>query len=234
MYYEMKTKELSFADLLRATGDRPADEMYFPYKSFVCRCGNCRYLTKGRCSLQKCCCMKERAKAGSCSFSELMNHCFANIKDNIFRYRLRLASERISELCSCFLSKEHRKRFMKGCALTRRQDNGFIAQLFLLSADERLWNTVLPSLFRHRVGYESIDVCAMTDNAYALLCMAYDMETGTSHTDIGDLCDEEVVDFDTFCVVCCAFVIAAFGNDAVRIAAKRRKDTNGRETEQRR
>ncbi len=231
MYYETKTKELSFADLLHASVDEPVDELYFPYKTFVCRCGNCRYLTKGRCSLQKCCCMRERARAGSCSFSELLNHCFSNIKDNIFHYRLRLAGERIYEMYSCFLSKSHRKRFMKGCAMTRRQDNGFIAQLFLLSADEKLWEAVLPTLSRHRVSYECIDVFDMTENSYALLCMAYDIENGTSHTDIGDLTNEEIVDFDTFCLVCCAFVICAFGNDAIRIAAKRRKDSNGRDTD---
>ncbi len=112
--------------------------------------------------------------------------------------------------------------------MTRRQDNGFIAQLYLLSAYDDLWENVLPHLSRHRVVYECVDVSKLSPNSYALLCMAYDIEYGTSHTDLNDLSSDEVVDFDIFCALCCAIVINAYGHDAVRVAARRKRgEKNG-------
>ena len=148
MFIQTKCNELSFADLIRATKDTTDESKKFPYKTFVARCGNCQFCYKGKCSLKECCCMRDRVKAGSCSFTELLNHCFRNIGDNVFRFRLRIAAERAAEEHSCFLSKEHFKRFREGCALTHRNDNGFIAQLFLLSADETLVRFSESSVFR--------------------------------------------------------------------------------------
>ena len=119
MFIQTKCNELSFADLIRATKDTTDESKKFPYKSFVARCGNCQFCYKGKCSLKECCCMGDRVKAGSCSFTELLNHCFRNIGDNVFRFRLRIAAERAAEEHSCFLSKEHFKRFREGCALKR-------------------------------------------------------------------------------------------------------------------
>lgn len=75
---------------------------------------------------------QEKVKAHSCAFSELLRECFANVKDNVFHYRLQIASERVSELKICFLDPGHRTRFYEGCALTRRKDALFIAQLFFI------------------------------------------------------------------------------------------------------
>ena len=224
MFIQTKCNELSFADLIRATKDTTDESKKFPYKTFVARCGNCQFCYKGKCSLKECCCMGERVKAGSCSFTELFNHCFRNIGDNVFRFRLRIAAERAAEEHSCFLSKEHFKRFREGCALTHRNDNGFIAQLFLLSAEETLWKQVSDFLFDGKFSYGEVSRFGLTDNAYTFFCMAYDLENGTSHTDIGDLSDDEVVDFDVFRMVCNAVVIRAYGFDAIRIAGKRKKE----------
>ena len=73
---------------------------------------------------------QEKVKAHSCAFSELLRECCANVKDNVFHYRLQIASERVSELKICFLALGHRTRFYEGCALTRCKDALFIAQLF--------------------------------------------------------------------------------------------------------
>lgn len=102
----------------------------FPYMIQICRCRYCLYSHEGKCSLKRCCCMEEKVKAHSCAFSELLRECFTNVKDNVFHYRLQIASERVSELKICFLALGHRTRFYEGCALTRCKDALFIAQLF--------------------------------------------------------------------------------------------------------
>ena len=61
--------------------------------------------------------MSERVKAKSYTFAELLRDCFANYKDNVFQYRLRIACERASELQSCFLDAGHKGRFHEGVTL---------------------------------------------------------------------------------------------------------------------
>ena len=63
---------------------------------------------------QALCCMSERVKAKSCTFVELLRDCFANFKDNVFQFGLRIACERATELHTCFLDAGHRARFYEG------------------------------------------------------------------------------------------------------------------------
>lgn len=93
MYIESPKDELSFADLIRAAEEKTCESKSFPYKYHVCRCRNCAYCYQGKCALKRCCCMRDRVKARSCTFSEVLGDCFANIGDSIFHFRLRLASE---------------------------------------------------------------------------------------------------------------------------------------------
>lgn len=66
--------------------------------------------------------------------------CFANVKENVFHYRLRLAAERATMAKTCFLDREHRARFQKMLHRVRGNDKSLIAQLFVLAATESLWS----------------------------------------------------------------------------------------------
>ena len=66
--------------------------------------------------------------------------CFANVKENVFHYRLRLAAERATMAKICFLDREHRARFQKALHRVRGNDKSLIAQLFVLTATESLWS----------------------------------------------------------------------------------------------
>ena len=114
MYIEMKKTGLDVSDLITLVQRKGGGNTGFPYKSFVCRCSNCLYSTKGKCALKECCCMYERIRAHTCTFGEMMRYCFSGIGDNVFQFRLRLAIEREAELKSCFLDAGHRKRFYEG------------------------------------------------------------------------------------------------------------------------
>ena len=120
MYIEKKKTGLDVLDLITLVQRQGGVNTGFPYKSFVCRCSNCQYSTKGKCALQECCCMDERIRAHTCTFGEMMRYCFSGIGDNVFHFRLRIAIEREAELKSCFLDTGHRKRFYEGLAYTRK------------------------------------------------------------------------------------------------------------------
>lgn len=116
---------------------------------------------------------QEKVKAHSCAFSELLRECFANVKDNVFHYRLQIASERVSELKICFLNPGHRTRFYEGCALTRCKDASFIAQLFLLSTSDVLYSD--------QVEYSEMDLKSISENDYLCYSAAIDMRHDSSH-----------------------------------------------------
>lgn len=139
MNLEPNNKSLSFAEFLDAAIRDKAEAKPFPYTLEVGRCRYCSFCQNGKCALKRCCCMSERVKAKSCTFAELLRDCFANFKDNVFQYRLRIACERASELQSCFLDAGHKGRFYEGVTLLRKKDPKFIAQIYLLSASELLW-----------------------------------------------------------------------------------------------
>ena len=108
MYLEPNNPSLSFANFLDAAIRDKAEIKPFPYTLEVCRCRYCSYCQNGKCALKRCCCMSERVKAKSCTFAELLRDCFANFKDNVFQFRLRIACERASELKTCFLDEGHK------------------------------------------------------------------------------------------------------------------------------
>ena len=139
MYIEMKKTGLDVSDLITLVQRKGGGNTGFPYKSFVCRCSNCLYSTKGKCALKECCCMDERIRAHTCTFGEMVRYCFSGIGDNVFQFRLRIAIEREAELKRCFFDAGHRKRFYEGLAYTRKASKNLIAQIFLLSAYESLW-----------------------------------------------------------------------------------------------
>ena len=111
MNLEPNNRSLSFAEFLDAAIRDKAEAKPFPYTLEVGRCRYCSFCQNGKCALIRCCCMNERVKARSCTFAELLRDCFANFKDNVFQFRLRIACERATELHTCFLDAGHRARF---------------------------------------------------------------------------------------------------------------------------
>ena len=71
-----------------------------------------------------------------------------------------------------------------------------------------IWQTAIG---KSSVSYLDIDFRAFSENDYLFYCIAYDLGNGTSHTDIEDLSNDEVVDFDLFRVVCSAIAISVYG-----------------------
>lgn len=216
MKLEPNNKSLSFADFLEAAFRDKADTKPFPYTLEVCKCRYCSYCQSGKCALKRCCCMSERVKAKSCTFAELLRDCFANFKDNVFQYRLRIACERASELQSCFLDAGHKGRFYEGVTLLRKKDPKFIAQIYLLSASELLWIRAKQVMCSPGfIDYGCLDLKLTEPNGYLYFCTAMDIQYGGSHIDLYELTLDEIIDFDAFRVICNSVAICLYGMDAV-------------------
>ena len=222
MYSAPNTKNFSFSVFLETAIRDQAETKPFPYTLEVCRCRYCSYCQNGKCALKRCCCMSERVRARSCTFAELLKDCFANLKDNVFQFRLRLACERASELKTCFLDAAHKRRFYEGISNMRKRDPKFIAQIYLLSASEVLWTRAKQVMCAPGfIDYGCLDLKHTEPNAYLYFCAAMDIRYGDSHIDLYDLTLDEIIDFDGFRVICNAVAICLYGMDAVKIAEKK-------------
>lgn len=188
---------------------------------------NCLYQKKGGCVLRTCCCMDERVRANACTFAEAMKACFDHIKDLVFRYRLRLAMERAEEAGSCFLEKEHKRRFYEGLDRAKRKDNDFAAQIYLLAARETLWKRAARCMYTGGICYAGVDMRDAAPEEKALFYAARDIEFLGGLSCIENLSDEEVVDFDVFRAVCCAVCICKYGADVTVIAERRCRRDRG-------
>ena len=166
--------------------------------------------------------MDERIHAHTCTFGEMMRHCFSSVRDNAFHYRLRVAIERQSEVKSCFLNAGHRKRFYHSLAQMRRANYNLISQIFLLSAHESLWHMVKKAIQRNGVDYTSFETEKQNFGAKEnlLFVTALYFEYGSTHLSFMDLSDEEIVDFDVFRLICYAIAIRFYGMDAIELGER--------------
>ena len=164
------------------------------------------------------------------SFAAMMKNSFSSVKSFGFRYRLNLAIERAEELGSCFISVGHKRRFCEGLSALGASDNLVAAQLFLLSANVRLWYKVKPYLISGKIAYPFIELAFqdVSEKAHSLYLAAKDLSDGSKNISLSDISNEEHFDFDVFRMICYSVAIAAYGVESVIMAEGRGKKKNGK------
>ena len=177
-----------------------------------------------------CCHKSTKTSEYPCSFSVMMKNSFASVKTFAFRYRLNLAIERVDELGSCFISVGHKRRFCEGLSALGTIDNLVAAQLFLLSANVRLWYKVKPYLISGKIAYPFIELALqdVSEKAHSLYLAAKDLSDGSKNISLSDISDEEHFDFEVFRMICYSVTIAAYGVESVIMAEGRGKKKNGK------
>ena len=100
-----------------------------------------------------------------------------------------------------FKNAWHRKTFtefisanVKNPYLSR---NGYVAAVFLLSADKFLWEKARSALTRYSVNFKSIDIAGITTEGYALFTAAKLIYHGGAGISLNELCDANLIDDST-------------------------------------
>lgn len=73
----------------------------------------------------------------------------------------------------------------------------FIAAVFLLSADELLWEHSKSAIARYAVNFDSIDLSGISTDGYALYKAAKTVYNGDSDISLSELCDWSLIDDPT-------------------------------------
>ena len=132
-----------------------------------------------------------------------------------------------------FRNEKHRSTFLSEAKKQSLKNYKIIAALYLLTADEKLWDTAKSSVGKDDIAFENIHLKNGSENAYALYCAAKDLCNGSRHLAIDDIADSSIIKNKVFSLICNAMLIKRKGLAAVNwveIAAAANKKIN-RKTE---
>ena len=118
-----------------------------------------------------------------------------------------------------FYDSRHRNDF-SSLLLGRRKKNlcglpNYAAAVFLLSADENLWEKVSKQVLDTGIYFDRIRLGSVTLEQYILFHAARDVYLGTKHIRLSELTDRELIPDEIFRLIVNAFVMERYGVDIV-------------------
>lgn len=119
-----------------------------------------------------------------------------------------------------FGDMRHRKEFyslLRGRrAGTLHDSPGYAAAVFLLSADEFLWERVRQNVLDTGIYFDRVRLGGVTLEQYILFHAAKDVHNGTKHIRLSELTDRELVPDGILRLIINAFVIEKCGVEVIR------------------
>ena len=116
-----------------------------------------------------------------------------------------------------YINEKHRARVTLAARNVHRENFALLSALYLLTADQRLWNCCKHHINNGCVFFENIKLNNCTERAYTLYCVAKDLTLGTKHITISNLADIKLVPPALFRIICNAMAIRRFGLAAVKL-----------------
>lgn len=192
---------------------------HFNCKGGIKICNGCVVKVKSRGNPNDCFCLKEKLEADEIGYTDLIRDCFGSIKNYALRERLKSLSNRFTG--ELFLNHNHKGRFYH---LIQKQDidieggsPSYLAVIFLLTADEVLWNISKHSVCLNGFDFSQIHLRQISTEGYALYQTAKTISTGKEYIRISEIADKELIDDTAFKIIINASLIAKYGADVFSI-----------------
>lgn len=119
-----------------------------------------------------------------------------------------------------FKGLKHRKDFyslfMEKRAKALQHTPNYDAAVFLLSADEELWNRVNRNVLDTGIYFDRIRLVGVTLEQYILFHAAKDVYNGTKHIRLSELTDRDLIPDEILRLIVNAFVIEKCGVEIVK------------------
>lgn len=182
-------------------------------------CNRCVANVESRSNPNDCFCFKEKIKADEIKYSDLIKDCFGRIKNYVLKNRFKLLSNKFTG--ELFLNHNHQERFYH---VHHKQDievwersPSHLAVIFLLTADEVLWNISEHAVCLNGFDFSQIHLRQISTEGYALYQTAKTISTGKEYIRISEIADKELIDDTAFKIIINASLIAKYGADVFSI-----------------
>ena len=182
----------------------------FRYSADDVRCKDCtRYDSGHPCHLNECICLKERIEAGVVELNALARECFGG---RLFRpLQRRLRDELNRQPFRFFLSDAHRERWTHWKNRCYGMSERNAAALFLLTADEELWQRVLWHFDSSGFDFPAIRLSGIHPELYSIYQAAKTISVGGDNIVIEDLAFSELVSDRAFRLILGALLLCRYG-----------------------
>jgi len=119
------------------------------------------------------------------------------IENVIVNHKQQKGKEKIMR----FRNDQHRSTFLNEAKKYSLKNHKFIAALYLLTADSKLWNTARAFVRKDDIVFENIHLRNGSENTYALYCAAKDLYNGSRHLSIDDIADTGLIKSKAFALI---------------------------------
>lgn len=196
----------------------------FEYTADDCDCRFCpHHICSGKrikCGLENCPCLRERIVAGAAQHKEVILETMSAIRYPPFVKRLRNYLTESEESPMNYRNEKHRAVFMESVKKSCNKNNALLSALYLLTADNSLWNAAKHKTADGNICFEQIKLPDCTESAYTLFCAAKDLYLGTKHLSVSDLADTDLIPPKMFALICNAMAIRRFGLGAIQLTER--------------
>ena len=114
-----------------------------------------------------------------------------------------------------FRNDHHRRIFLNEAKKQSLKNYWLISALYLLTADETLWESAKSAVGKDEVDFKNIRLKSGSEDAYALYCAAKDLYNGSRQLSIDDIAEVGLVKNKIFSLIFNAIVIKRKGLAAV-------------------
>ena len=192
---------------------------HFNCKGGINICSGCVAKIKSRGNPNDCFCFKEKLEADEIEYEDLIKNCFGRIKNSSLKDRLKLQSSKFTG--ELFLNNNHKERFYH---VHHKQDievwersASYLAVIFLLTANEVLWNISVSAVCLHGFDFSQIHLKQISTEGYAIYQTAKTISTGKEYIRISEIADKELIDDTAFKIIINASLIAKYGANVFSI-----------------
>lgn len=110
-----------------------------------------------------------------------------------------------------FKNDQHRNTFLNEAKKQDLKNHKLIAALYLLTADEKLWENSKAFVKNDDIAFENIRLKGSSESTYALYCAAKDLYNGSRQLALDDIADEGLIKNKVFTLICNAMLIKRKG-----------------------
>ena len=191
----------------------------FRYSADDVRCKDCtRYDSGHPCHLNECVCLEERIEAGVVELNALARECFGG---RMFRPLQRRLRDELNRQPFCFfLSDAHRERWTHWKNRCYGMSERNAAALFLLTADEGLWQRVLWHFDSSGFDFPAIRLSGIHPELYSIYQAAKTISVGGDNIVIEDLAFSELVSDRAFRLILGAILLCRYGEVVLNLERK--------------